>query len=162
MASALADALAASGLVARELDARSVRIVAQPDGYYRGFLDGADDAAAILFTEALVELLEPMWDPRWIISRRLDTAPETIADTAALLLSRTLPGARGAEVWHAVPSILARRRDRVAAFEGAWRRWISPGATALRADDPRAQAVLAVHTGEDPFRIETQIRTLWT
>ena len=162
MASAVADALAAAGLVARGLDSRSVRIVPQPDGYYRTFLDGADDAAARVFTEALVQLLEPLWDPRWIISRRVDATPATLADTAALLLRRSLPGGSGQEVWHTVPSVFARRRDRVRAFETAWASWINANARALPADDPRAQAVLATHMGEDPFRIETQVRTLWT
>jgi hypothetical protein len=61
-----------------------------------------------------------------------------------------------------VPAIIARDRDRVAAFEAAWSRWVSPGARALPVSDPRAEAVLASRLGDDPFRTETQLRTLWT
>jgi hypothetical protein len=57
---------------------------------------------------------------------------------------------------------LAGRKDRVAAFETAWSSWVSPGARAIAARDPRAEAVLALRTGDDPSRVETQLRTLWT
>jgi hypothetical protein len=32
----------------------------------------------------------------------------------------------------------------------------------VRATDPAGVAILAAHRGEDPFHIETQLRTLWT
>ena len=64
--------------------------------------------------------------------------------------------------YHAVPGALASSRDRVAAFERAWASWVSPGERAIRASDPAGQGILAAHRGEDPFRIETQRRTLWT
>jgi len=67
----------------------------------------------------------------------------------------------GLVVHHAVPSALSTRRENVLAFERAWDRWVSPGAHALSARDPRAAAVLELHRGDDPFGIETQMRTLW-
>ncbi len=102
-------------------------------------------------------------DPRWIIARRVDQPPTTDIGTLGLLARRSFGRlARGAEIWHAMPDILARRQEHVAAFEDAWRERVSPGARALRATDPRAQAVLALRLGDDPFRTETQLRTLWT
>jgi hypothetical protein len=44
----------------------------------------------------------------------------------------------------------------------AWSRWVSRGAHALPVDDPRAQAILALRLGDDPVRVETQLRTLWS
>jgi hypothetical protein len=162
LAFAVADALAATGLVAAGLDSRAVRVIPQSDGYYRCLLEGASDADARLFAEALEQLVEPLWDPRWIIARRVEAAPSTLGGTVLLLASRALPGARGTRVWHAVPTVLARRKDRVAAFEAAWSRWVSRGAHALPVDDPRAQAILALRLGDDPFRVETQLRELWS
>jgi hypothetical protein len=159
---AVAEALAATGLIA-PVGPDMVRIVAQPDGYYRAYLDGASTEAADRFATALDEVVSPLWDPRWIVPRRVVQAPETLAGTASLLAGRAF-GREQPElvVHHAVPDALATRKDRVAAFEQAWRRWVSPGATCLPASDPRAQAVLALHRGDDPFAVTTQMRTLWT
>ena len=65
-------------------------------------------------------------------------------------------------VHHAVPDLLATRQERVAVFGECWRRWVSPGARPIRATDPAAQRVLELHRGDDPFEVETQLRTLWT
>ena len=163
MGRAVADALAATGLTAPGMGAPAVRVAPQPDGYYRCYLEGSSYEDARRFAVALEQLVVPLWDPRWLIPRRVDEPPASLTGTAAVLLRRALPGRRGSpEVWHAVPDVLASRKDRVAAFEAAWSRWVSPGARALRADDPRAEVVLAVRLGDDPFRVETQLRTLWT
>jgi hypothetical protein len=61
-----------------------------------------------------------------------------------------------------VPDALAGSQARVAAFERAWDRCVSPGQRAVRASDPAGEGILAAHRGEDPFGVETQLRTLWT
>jgi superfamily II DNA or RNA helicase len=163
MGRALADAMAATGLVAPRLGAGAVRVLPQPDGYYRCFLDGASTDEAGRFAEALEELVSPLWDPRAIISRRVEAPPAGLAATLGVVVRRVVTRGRGApQVWHAVPRILAGRKDRIAAFEAAWSRWVSEDAHALPARDPRAEVVLALRTGDDPFGVETQLRTLWT
>jgi superfamily II DNA or RNA helicase len=160
---AVADAMAATGLVAAGLGTEAVRVVPQPDGYYRCFLAGATTEEAGRFAEALEELVSPLWDPRAIVPRRVEAAPDGVAATLGVVVRSVLVRGRGApQVWHAVPSALAGRKDRLAAFEAAWSRWVSPGARVLRSNDPRAHAVLALRTGDDPFGVETQLRTLWT
>jgi len=162
LASALAEALVAAGLVSKPAGPDRVRILAQPDGYYRCYLDGASSADAATFAEALDELLEPLADPRWIIPRRVADPPRSLLGTLAFLVRRRFGrAAPGLVVHHALPSVLATRRENVLAFEKAWDRWVSPGAHALSAHDPRAAAVLELHRGDDPFGIETQMRTLW-
>lgn len=104
-----------------------------------------------------------MWEPRWIVPRRVVVEPPTLAGGLRYLAARVLRGAGpGVTVHHAVPHLLATQKERVAAFERAWGRWVSPGQRAVRATDPRGEAILAAHRGEDPFRVETQLRTLWT
>ena len=141
----------------------AVRVAPQPDGYYRCLLDGASEADAHRFSEALAELIEPLWDPRWIVSRRLRHPPTTVAGTVRLLAGqlRGVPPA-GAVVWHTVPTILTRRQASVRLFERAWRAWVSADARVLRVSEPEAQAVLAARSGDDPFEVETQLRVLWT
>jgi hypothetical protein len=59
-----------------------------------------------------------------------------------------------------VPAVLGANKTRVQAFESAWNRRVSAG-KALYQDDPRAQAIIQLQRGEDPFAVTTQMRTLW-
>ena len=163
MARGLAKAMVDSDLIERGLDVPAVLVAPQTDGYYRCYLDGATDADARRFAEALAELIEPLWDPRYICSRRLRHAPTSSVGTIRLLAGQ-MPGvaAAGAFVWHTVPTILTRRHASVRAFALAWRAWVSADGYVLRVSDPEAQAVLAARTGDDPFEVETQHRVLWT
>jgi superfamily II DNA or RNA helicase len=162
MAIALADGLRDAGLTNGAGGAAAVGVAAQPDGYYRCHLEGVPSDVAERFATALDELVAPLWDPRWIIARRVEPMPTGLGETAALAIRRLAQGRGAPLAWHAVPSILARRRESVSAFEAAWRRHVSPTALAVPATDPVAQAVLATRAGDDPFRTETQLRTLWT
>jgi hypothetical protein len=163
LARALAEALAGAGAIDGELGAHRVRVLVQPDGYYRCVLEGADSADASVFADAFEELLSPLWEPRWMVPRRVVTSPPTRRGVAAMLVRRWLGRLRpDPVVYHTVPRSLARNKDRRAAFERAWDRWVSPGARLLAAADPRGAAVLALRRGDDPFRVETQVRTLWS
>jgi hypothetical protein len=57
-------------------------------------------------------------------------------------------------------AVLGANKTRVQAFEAAWNRRVSAG-RALYQDDPRAQAIIQLQRGEDPFAMTTQMRTLW-
>ena len=69
-------------------------------------------------------------------------------------------GLHGSEAWHAVPSWLGANKDRVAVFNTAWNRHVSPGA-ALFTGSPEGAGIVAATRGDDPFAITTQLRTLW-
>lgn len=161
LAAAVAEGLAATGGIDAKLDAGAVRLVVQGDGYYRCYLDGASLADGRRFAESLDELLAPLGTPRYLIPRYVEDPPRGDAAALLLLLKRSLtrrPGAR--VVYHAVPAYLAANKQRVEAFAAAWTRHVSPGVP-LYAQDPRAQAILDVQQGEDPFKVTTQMRTLW-
>jgi superfamily II DNA or RNA helicase len=160
---AVAEALAATGRIDATADADAVRVLPQPDGYSRCLLEGVSEADAGRFAAAMEDVLAPLWEPRWIIGRRVIDEQRSLTGAARALAAR-LPGrvAPGRVTYHAVPDLLATSRERVAVFERSWARWVSPGQHAVRATDPGGEGILAAHRGEDPFRIETQLRTLWT
>jgi hypothetical protein len=138
-----------------------VRIVPQADGYYRCYLAGASAAEGALFAESLDELLAPLAAPRYLIPRYVADRPGSALAAARLGLRLALRGGLGGRVvYHAVPGYLAANRDRVAAFERAWWRHVGPG-RALYAQEPEAQAILAVQRGADPFDVTAQMRALW-
>jgi superfamily II DNA or RNA helicase len=160
---AVADGLVGAGLAGPDAGAAAVRLVAQPDGWYRCLLEGVSIADAERFAKALDELMAPLWDPRWLIPRPVVEVQPTLVGAARFALQRLsgrLPGTP--QVWHPVPDALAGRAEQVAAFQLAWRRWVAPHAAAVRARDPQGEAVLAARRGDDPFQTETQLRTLWT
>jgi hypothetical protein len=161
LAAAVADGLAAAGLVDGRLGASAVRVVAQPDGYYRCYLAGAGFEDSSLFAASLDELLAPIESPRYVIPRYVQAPASGFLDGLRLLASLLGNQRVGAAVvYHTIPSALAANRDRVGAFQAAWNRHVSAG-RALYRDDPRAQAVIQLQRGEDPFAVTTQMRTLW-
>jgi superfamily II DNA or RNA helicase len=161
LAAAVAEALAATALIDDRRTAASVRVAPQPDGYYRCYLEGATLPDSDLFATSLDELLAPIQSPRWIIPRYVPSPAGSFLGGLRLLAGR-FGGARvgGAVVYHAVPAALAANKANVQAFAAAWNRHVSAG-RALYQDDPRAQAIIQLQRGEDPFAVTTQMRTLW-
>jgi superfamily II DNA or RNA helicase len=159
-AAAVAEALWATAAIAGERPP-AVRVVAQADGYYRCALEEASAAESAAFAEALDEVLAPLAAPRYVVPRYVADRPDSALSAAALGLRLALVGGRGARVvYHAVPAYLAANRERVAAFARAWHHHVSPGEP-LYGQDPRAQGILAVQRGADPFAVTSQIRALW-
>jgi len=161
LAAAVAEALIATGLVDNRLTAAAVRVATQPDGYYRCYLEGATLQDSSVFASSLDELLAPIQSPRWIIPRYVSSPPGNVLGGLRLLIGRFAKNRMGATVvFHSVPTVLAANKARVQAFEAAWNRRVSAG-KALYRDDPRAQAIIQLQRGEDPFAVTTQMRTLW-
>ena len=161
LGAAIAEALIATGLVDNGLTAAAVRVATQPDGYYRCYLEGATLQDSNVFATALDELLAPIRSPRWIIPRYVSAPPRNFLGALRLLAGRLGSNRVGsAVVYHAVPTALGANKARAQAFEAAWNRRVSAG-KALFQDDPRAQAIIQLQRGEDPFAVTTQMRTLW-
>jgi len=162
IASALAEAMSAAGIVDPGLGAAAVRLRPQSDGYYRAYLEGATQAESRSFAEALDELLSPFDEPRYVVPRYIPDPPRS--DWSALW--RTVRqagggGPGGSVVYHAVPAALTSSTERAAIFGRAWNRYVGPGSP-LSNEDPEGQAVIEVQRGEDPFAVTSQMRTLWT
>jgi superfamily II DNA or RNA helicase len=162
LGAAVAEGLRNAGLISPSLGAGSVRVAPQQDGFYRCYLSEASNDEARLFAESLDELLAPLDSSHYIVPRYIPGEPRTPLAALGIALRgapRRLP--TRSVVYHAVPSALGANRERVSAFEKAWNHYVSAG-SALYFKDPRAQAILAVQRGEDPFAVTTQMRTLWT
>jgi hypothetical protein len=114
-----------------------------------------------LFAECLDELLAPLADPRWLVSRLVLPVPAATADRRRLARARALGRpVEAAVAWHAVPAALGRSKSRVAAFETAWRAHVGAGRLVL-AKDPEGSALLELLRGEDPFAVTSRLRTVW-
>ena len=161
IAAALAEGLRATGGISPGLGPDAVKVVLQEDGYYRCYLAGASLEESRLFVEGLDELLSPLSAPRYIIPRSIADPPRSGLGAALLYLRRSSPGGLGSTVvYHAVPTYLGANKERVGAFRSAWNRFVSPGEP-LYYQDPRAQGIIEVQRGANPFDVTTQMRTLW-
>ncbi len=161
LAAAVADGLAAAGLVSQGISEASVRVVVQPDGYYRCYLAGATLEESNLFAISLDELLSPLQQPRYLIPRYISQPPTSTLAALALLIRQSMrPGRGAAVVYHAIPAALAGNRERADLFAEAWNRHVSAGEP-LFESDPRAEAIIELQRGEDPFDVLTQMRTVW-
>ena len=123
-------------------------------------LDGpVEDARR--FASSLDELLAPLGEPRWLVSRFVLPVPAGPAERRALVLARTFGRPVEAPVtWHAVPAALTRSRAGVDAFEAAWQAHVGAGRLVL-ARDPEGAALLELLQGQDPFGVTTRLRTVW-
>ena len=160
LAAAVHEALRTTGGIASERTAPTLAL--QSDGHYRCYLAGGTTAECQLFAESLDELMSPLGGtPRYLISRHVAPEPRSALGALWAALRQRLPGRPGAlVVYHAVPAYLAINKERALAFQKAWHRHVGPGHL-LYHQHPRAQAVLELQRGANPFEVSTQMRVLW-
>jgi hypothetical protein len=159
LAAAVADALHAAGGTAA--GAAAVRTADRPDGEVELRLDAAPDDAA-LFARCLEELLLPLGEPRWLVSRLVLPAPDGAAGARRLAAARAVGRpVEAAVTWHAVPAELSRSRSGVDAFDTAWQAHVGSGRMVL-ATDPEGRSLVELLQGEDPFELTTRVRTVWS
>jgi superfamily II DNA or RNA helicase len=158
MAAAVADALHRIGDTS--VGAAAVRLSGVRNGEVTCELDGPT-SESVLFAGCLDELLTPLADPRWLVSRLVLPVPASATDRRRVARARALGRPIEAAVaWHAVPAVLGRSKSRVAAFEQGWREHV--GASRLvHAKDPEGSALLELLRGEDPFAVTSRLRTVW-
>ncbi|MDO4784249.1 MAG: DEAD/DEAH box helicase family protein [Propionibacteriaceae bacterium] len=153
VAAAVADAMHAAGLV----DAGSTQVSAELVGEeIRCFIAGVDAGQSALYAEALDEALQPVADPRYVVSRHVVTA----VNATTLMRAAWTGRLADAQTWHPVPSALGRRRRDAEAYHRAWNRWVGEGEL-LYTRSPEGEGVLAAVRGEDPWRLSTAIRLHW-
>lgn len=158
MASAVADGLQRSGDCS--VGAAGVQVRGVRGGEFACELD-APTQESLLFAACLDELLAPLADPRWLVSRLVLPVPAAAADRRRLARARALGRpVEAAVAWHAVPGPLGRSKSRVAAFEQAWREHVGAGRLVL-VKDPEGSALLELLRGEDPFSVTSRLRTVW-
>ncbi|MDQ6919297.1 MAG: hypothetical protein M3Z98_08055, partial [Candidatus Dormibacteraeota bacterium] len=161
LAAAVAEGLAAAGLIDQAVTEAAVRIVVQPDGYYRCYLAGESLEDSSLFATSLDELLSPLREPRYLIPRYITQAPTSTFAALVLLVRQSMrPGRGSAVVYHAIPASLSTNRERADLFAAAWNRHVSAGEP-LYEGDPRAEAIIELQRNQDPFDALTQMRTVW-
>lgn len=153
VAAAVADAMGAVGLI----DADSSRLTAELVGEeVRCAIAGVDAEQSTRYAEALDEALQPIGDPRYVVSRRVVSS----VSVPALLRASWTGRLADAETWHPVPSALGRRRGDAEAYHRSWTRWVGDGEL-LYTRSPRGTGVLAASRGDDPWQLSTAIRLHW-
>lgn len=125
-----------------ELESRqALEFAPRPDGWIRLSLPGAAPETSAQVAGAVDELLTGLdTSPRYVVSRRV-------------VESRW---SRPRVAWHAVPSDLARRKDRAEAFAASWAHWCGKSALVYFRQATADQLAVV-----DAGGFETLRRTLW-
>ncbi len=159
IAAAIADGLHAAGVIG--VTGAVVEVTPRSDGSYVATLRDAAEQDSATFADALDQVLSPLASPRYVVSRPIINPPLRMGAALHLALRRAVGvGTPGAEVWHAVPDVLASRRERAEAFLKTWRRWVAPGRL-VYVNSPEGAGILAAQRGNDPFDTTAAIRTTW-
>ncbi len=141
-ARAVADALHADGQ--SPVGAEGVVVEITAGGETRIHLEGVDEEATEVFTQALTEVLGMIEQPRYLISRPVWD------DTTVRLVDALRPPTPDREVWHQVPSTLATLRSRADLFAEAWTRHVGPG-RAVFVGTPEGTGLLQALKWTSPF-----------
>jgi hypothetical protein len=101
---ALLDALSESDLI--ETEPRRLKVITQEhDGEWQIYLAGATYYEQCVFSDALNEILSPIENPRYLITRRRGLKKD----------------------YHAVPTVLGINKDRATVFHRRWNRRVAKG-----------------------------------
>lgn len=98
-------------------------------GYVRLFLERATPEDSAVFTEAVRETLGPLDRPRYVIPRYADEVSDTwVSGLLPEIFARYFRRRqRQMAMLHAVPTVLARKKELADVFTHHWNRHVSPG-----------------------------------
>ncbi len=157
IARAVADGLREAGVLS--VGAEAVQVDIDHEGRYRCRVLGVSEESSMVFANALDEVVSPIVDPRYVLSRYV-VAPGPVSGERARRAAKGLLEPDG-EVWHAVPTVVGRRNELVTAYAAAWTRWIGGGAPVFTRS-PVGAGILAAQRGADPFHASTVVRRHWS
>ena len=141
-ARAVADALREGG--SSPVGAEGVRVEVTSGGETRVHLEGVAEAVTQEFVTALAEVLGPIEQPRYLISR-------PAWDRHRLHLRHALrPPAPDREVWHQVPTLFGGSAARAEVFRAAWARRVRDGRL-VYVGNPEGAGLLAALRWTSPF-----------
>jgi hypothetical protein len=115
-------------------------------GYIRVFLEKADEKASAILSESLAQVFGPIEDARYLIERGVDFEYEESRFQgtwvehrlpnflSGFIILKTMKTKRRFEVVrvHAVPKILATKKETALIFEKYWNKLVSPGKVLYR------------------------------
>ncbi|GAA4473413.1 DEAD/DEAH box helicase [Novipirellula rosea] len=130
LVSAISEVVFASLQEISQISAASVlKINTRDGGYIRVFLVGVSAEESRIFAQSVRETLGPLSSPRYVIPRSVDVPADTLTNRLLPQLLRPWLERRDRQQWmlHAVPTVLASKRDLAAVFEKHWNAKVSPG-----------------------------------
>ena len=150
-ARAVADALHDDG--ASPVGAEGVRIEVTSTGETRVHLEGVEEPVTQLFSTGLAEVMGPIEQPRYLISR-------PVWDEPRLHLRDIFRApAPDREVWHQVPTRFGRTAAGAESFRRAWARWVRGGRT-VYTGNPEGAGLLAALRWTSPFGEDAGLRII--
>lgn len=130
LALAVGEAILASLYETSQLQgAWPVHVSERDGGFVRVFLENAEREDADVFAVAFREAMGPLDNPRYVIPRFVDVPKESFLRRLIPEILRRFFERRDRRIamLHAVPSMLARKREIVDVYQKYWNQFVSPG-----------------------------------
>ncbi len=125
---ALLKTLRETELVSSSLSVDNVRVVANSSGYYDLYLDYGTEEDARTFSRCLRQLLSPVTNQRYLISRSIDNIKIGFYSPFWWLGRKIFRILRQEKVaYHPLPDLLAVNRKRARKFARNWREYVGGG-----------------------------------
>jgi hypothetical protein len=128
---AIADAVASSLMEVKEISPVASKVAggSRSGGWVRTYLEGSSEEDSEVFAKAMQEVLGPLDNPRYIISRDVKYITDNwLSNLLPEVLAKYFRGTKNELVmFHAVPKLMSRNKERVAVFQRYWNLKVSPG-----------------------------------
>ena len=128
---AIADAVASSLMEVNEISPVASKVAggSRSGGWVRTYLEGSSEEDSEVFAKAMQEVLGPLDNPRYIISRDVKYITDNwLSNLLPEVLAKYFRGTKNELVmFHAIPRLMSRNKERVAVFQRHWNLKVSPG-----------------------------------
>ncbi len=158
---ALLAAMRDAELVAGDLSVDNVRVSQDVVGFYDVWIDYASPEDADAYARALDDLLAPVTDQRYLISRDEADMDLGFYGPAFRLVTKVVrPLGRTRRGWHPVPSELARNKERAERFAEHWREYVG-GGELLYTRTPEGRRTMLELRATNAHRIKRTGYAIW-
>ena len=158
---ALLAAMRDAGLLAGNLSIDNVRVTQDEVGFYDVWIDYASPDDADAFARALDDLLAPVTDQRYLISR--DEADMDLGFYGLwyrVMTKVVRPLGRSRRGWHPVPTELARNKEKAEQFAEHWREYVG-GGELLYTRTPEGRRTMLELRAQNAHRIKRTGYAMW-
>lgn len=125
---ALLKSLRETGLVSPSQSVDNVRIIEDATKFYDVYIDYASKEDAQIFSNCFKELLSPVTNQRYLVSRSIDNADIGFFSPIWWIFRKVFRLLRQEKVaYHPVPTILSINKDRALLFAHNWKQYVGGG-----------------------------------
>lgn len=124
----LLKSLRETGVIDRSQSVDNVRVVEDGSGYYDVYIDYATKQDSALFSQSLKEVLSPVTEQRYLVSRSTDDIKIGFYSPVWWTIRKAFKLIKQEEIsYHPVPTVLSVNKERAEQFAQNWKQYVGGG-----------------------------------